>query len=132
MKKILITVVLSFFSLNSYAMDGLAQAHAYNTKGKERHNTPFHTLHKASFYNDQDFPLNINVTYKACAQFQACDERRYTITVQPHSTWSDSTTFNKVFVYGRSGKYRSSAETTITGAINRHERSEAKIEVEDA
>jgi hypothetical protein len=128
------TIALSFLSIlcttNIYAMDGSAKAHAFNTKGSVSHNTSFNTKHSASFVNDTNTDKTITVMYRACAQYQDCDEKKFNIVVKAHSEWHDGIEFHKVFIFGRSNKYKSSAETVLSGTIYRREFSEAKIEIE--
>jgi hypothetical protein len=133
MKKIVALSCLAFFSLSchSYAMTASVHAHSFNTKGMTAHNIPFHSLHTVTFVNDTDTVQNINVFYKACAQFQDCVTKSFPVAVAPHTTWNDKFEFRKIFVYNRLGRYRSSADTSIDGPIQRMEHSEAKIEVED-
>lgn len=129
------TACLSILLLSSascsYAMHAQAQAHAFNSKGMVDHNTPFHTSHTAVFINDSNDDQTVNVMYKACAQFQDCDEKRFSVVVKAHTTFQDTMEFRKIYVYKRLGKYKCSAETVITGPIYGREFSQAKLEIED-
>ncbi len=116
---------------SAHAMDVRAQAHCYNAKGKTKHNIQVDSIHKAYFLNDTNLPQTIIVMYKLCAQFMPCKREDFTVTVKAHTTWTHEKRLGIMISYTRLGKYRSSAETTITGPKSGREFSQAKVEVDE-
>ncbi len=127
--KIIGFIILSSLTSLTYAMDGNAHAHCYNAKGTERHNVQINSYHESYFNNDSQCNQTITVTYKICAQFMPCKIETNYYTISPHTEWRDTKKLGIMVSYNRSGKYNSSAETTITGPINRHEFSQAKVKI---
>lgn len=131
MKSILCTsLCMLAISTSAHALDGRAQAHAYNSKGSERHNAQVNSFHQASFINDTDAMQTIKVTYRICAQFHPCEDNVFNINVAPNDSWTAQIHKKLIVKYNNPGKYKTSAETTIEGPVYRREFSQAKIEIE--